>query len=72
MATCAPTVVREGGKIGRDENPLDCSAEKHCGYLPLPRDNRHLPQLSTTSEEVSLRIDTTLSLSSEQRFETTI
>lgn len=35
-ATCAPT-VREGGKIGRDEHPLDCSAEKHCGYLPPTR-----------------------------------
>ena len=23
--------VRGGGKIGGDEHPLDCSAEKHCG-----------------------------------------
>ena len=51
-ATCAPT-VREGGKIGRDEHPLDCSAKKHCGYLPPTRQPPSAPAKYNHSAEVS-------------------
>ena len=66
-ATCAPT-VREGGKIGRDEHPLDCSAEKHCGYLPPTRQPPSAPAKHNQRRIIPIR----MTISSEQRFETTL
>ena len=56
-ATCAPT-VREGGKIGRDEHPLDCSAEKHCGYLPPTRQPPSAPAKHNQRRIIPIRMTT--------------
>ena len=58
-ATCAPT-VREGGKIGRDEHPLDCSAEKHCGYLPPTRQPPSVPAKHNQHRSLPIRRKTFL------------
>ena len=53
---------------GRDEHPLDCSAEKHCGYLPPTRQPPSAPAKHNQRRIIPIR----MTISSEQRFETTL
>lgn len=43
---------------GRDEHPLDCSAEKHCGYLPPTRQPPSAPAKHNQRRIIPIRMTT--------------